>query len=143
MLSKWMHNTGTNTIQNEKATIMWDHQVKTDRHIPYNKADIIIQEKDSERCLIIDVAIPSDYNIQKKAIEKMSKYVDLQIECQRMWNKKVQVIPIIIGATGIVEKGIQSYLQRIPGNHNLYNLQRSAILGTAHILRKVVSIKPN
>ena len=114
-----------------------------DRHIPCNKPDIIIQEKDSERCLIIDAAIPSDYNIQKKATEKMSKYVDLQIECQRMWNKKVQVIPIIIGATGIVEKGIQSYLQRIPGKHNLYNLQRSAILGTAHLLRKVLSIKPD
>ena len=43
---------------------------------------IIIQEKDSERCLIIDVAMSSDYNIQKKATDKMSKYVDLQIECQ-------------------------------------------------------------
>ena len=92
---------------------------------------------------IIDVAIPSDYNIQKKATEKMSKYVDLQIECQRMWNKKVQVIPIIIGATGIVEKGIQSYLQKIPGKHNLYNLETSAILGNAHILRKVLLIKPD
>ena len=58
------------------------------------------------------MAIPSDYNIQKKAIEKMSKYVNLQIECQRMWNKKVQVIPIIIAQ----REGIQSYLQRIPGN---------------------------
>ena len=130
-------------MENEKATILWDYQVKTDRHIPCNMPDIIIQEKDSERCLIIDVAIPSDYNIQKKAIEKMSKYVDLQIECQRMCNKKVEAIPIIIGATGIVEKGIQSYLQKIPGKHNLYNLQRSAILGTAHILRKVLSIKPD
>ena len=106
-------------MENEKATILWDHPVKTDGHIPCNKPDIIIQEKDSERCLIIDVAIPSDYNIQKKATEKMSKYVYLYIECQRMWNKKVEVMPIIIGATGIVEKGIQSYLQRIPGKHNL------------------------
>ena len=73
----------------------------------------------------------------------MSKYVDLQIECQRMWNKKVQVIPIIIGVTEIVQKGIQSYLQKILGKHNLYNLQRSAILGTAHILRKVLLIKPD
>ena len=54
-----------------------------------------------------------------------------------MLNKKVEVIPIIIGATGIVEKGIQR--TSIPGKHNLYNLQRSAILGTAHILRKVIN----
>ena len=109
-------------MENEKATILWDHQVKTDRYIPCNKPDIIIQEKDSERCLIIDVAIPSDYNIQKKATEKISKYVDLQIECQRMWNKMIEVTLIIIGATRIVKKGIQSYLQKILGKHNLYNL---------------------
>ena len=91
-------------MENEKTTILRDHQVKTDRHIPCNKPDIIIQEKDSEKCLIIDVATQSDYNIQKTT-EKMSKYVEFQIECQRMLNKNVEVIPIIIGATGIVEKG--------------------------------------
>ena len=94
-------------------------------------------------CQIIDVAIPSEYNIQKKATEKISKYVDLQIECQRLWNKKVEVIPVIIGATGIVDKNIQKYAGRIPGCHNIYSLQRSAILGTAHILWKVLSIKPD
>ena len=89
------------------------------------------------------MAIPSDNNIQKKATEKMSKYVDLQIECQRLWNKKVEVIPVFIGATGIVDKNIKKYDGRIPGCHNIYSLQRTAILGTAHILRKVLSIKPD
>ena len=70
--------------------------------------------------MIIDVAIPSDYNIQKKATEKITKYVGLQLECQRMWDKTVEVVPIIIGAKGLVEK----YLNRIPGGHNVYSLQR-------------------
>ena len=86
---------------------------------------------------------PSDYNIQKKATEKMSKYVDLQIESQRLWNKKVEVIPVIIGATEIVDKNIKMYVGRILGCHNIHSLQRSAILRTAHILRKVLSIKPD
>ena len=55
------------------------------------------------------MTIPSDYNIQKKATEKMSKYIDLQIEFQRLWNKKVEVIPVIIGATRIVDKNIKKY----------------------------------
>ena len=42
----------------------------------------------------------------------MSKYVDLQIKCQRIWNKKVEFIPIIIGATGIVAKNIKKYVGR-------------------------------
>ena len=78
-------------MENEKATILWDSPVITDRHVPFNKPDIVIQERKSYRCQIIDVAIPSDYNIQKKATEKMRKYVDLQIEFQRIWNKKVDV----------------------------------------------------
>ena len=40
----------------------------------------------------------------------MTKYVDIQKECQRMWNKTVDVVPIIIGATGVVEKNLQKYL---------------------------------
>ena len=82
-------------MENEKATIMWDSAIITDRHVPCNKPDIVIQEKKADKCQIIVVAIPSDYNIQKKATEQMSKYVDLQIECQRIWNKKVEVIPVI------------------------------------------------
>ena len=60
---------------------------------------------------------------------------------ETVWNKKVKVIPVIIGATGIVDKNIKKYVGRIPGCHNIYSLQRSAILGTAHIPRKVLSIK--
>ena len=130
-------------MENEKAIIIWDSPVITDRHAPCNKQDMVIQEKMSDRCQSIDVAISSDYNIQRKATEKMSKYVDLQIECQGIWNKKVEVIPVIIGATGIVDKNIKKYVGRIPGHHNIYSLQRSATLGTAHILRKVLSIKPD
>ena len=41
----------------------------------------------------------------------MSKYVDFQIEYQRIWNKKVEVIPVIIGATGIVTRTLRSMLE--------------------------------
>ena len=98
-------------MENEKAIILWDSPIITDRHVPCNKPDKVIQEKKANRCQIIDVAIPSDYSIQKQATEKMSKYVDLQIECQRLWNKKVDVIPVIIGATGIVERASRIMLE--------------------------------
>ena len=97
---------------------------------------MIVQKKGTYRFVFIDVAIPSNYNVQKKTTEKISKYTDLQIECQRMWKKKVVVISIIIGATGIVNRKSKSYVGKIPESHNIYNLQRSAILGTAHIFRK-------
>ena len=54
----------------------------------------------------------------------MSKYVNLQIECQRIWNHKVEAILVIIGTTGIVDKNIKKYVGRIPGCHNIYSQQR-------------------
>ena len=57
------------------------------------------------------------------------------------WDKTEEVIPISIGATGVVQKNLKKYLNRISGYHNVYNLLTSAILGSAHILRKVLSIK--
>jgi hypothetical protein len=57
-------------------------------------------------CLLIDVAIPSDRNIIQES-EKKLKYKNVNTEIQRMWNMKCFVIPVIIGATGIVTKGLK------------------------------------
>ncbi|KAG1666338.1 hypothetical protein GQR58_018941 [Nymphon striatum] len=43
---------------------------------------------------------------------------------------------LLIGVTGVVDNKLQKYPDRIPGQYDIYNLQRSAILGTAHILWK-------
>ena len=64
--------------------MLWDSHITTNRPIPCNKLDIVIREKETDNCLLIDVAIPIDYNIQKETTEKMGKYVDLQIKCQRI-----------------------------------------------------------
>ena len=89
--------------------------------------------------MTIDVAISGDRNVIKKEAEKILKYKDLTTEKQRMWNLKTKVIPVIIGATGsIFAMSIRQYVSNIPGNHEVKELQKTAILGTAHILRKVL-----
>jgi hypothetical protein len=72
-----------------------------------NRPDLIIKNKTEKTCLLIDVAISSDKNIIQKEAEKKLKYKYLSIEIQRMWNMKYFVIPVIIGATGIVSKSLQ------------------------------------
>jgi hypothetical protein len=75
----------------------------------------------------------------KKEADKILKYKDLTIEIQRMWNIKTRVIPvIIIQATGTISKSLRKYVSTIPGNNDVRELQKTAILGTAHILRKVL-----
>jgi hypothetical protein len=55
-----------------------------------------------------------------------------------MWNVKTMVIPVIIGVTGTISKSFRKYVSTIPGNHEVKELQKTAILGTAHILQKVL-----
>ena len=74
----------------------------------------------------------------KKEVEKILKYKDLTTEIQRMWNVKTKVIPVIVGATGTVSKSFRKYVSNIPGKHEVKELQKTAIFGTAHILRKVL-----
>jgi hypothetical protein len=56
-----------------------------------------------------------------------------------MWNVKTNVIPVIIGATGTISKSFRKYVNNIPGHHEVKELQKTAILVTAHILRKVLT----
>jgi hypothetical protein len=55
-----------------------------------------------------------------------------------MWNMKCFVIAVITGATGNVSKSLQKYLETIPGQHSIDSLQKTAILATSHIIRKVI-----
>ena len=67
------------------------------------------------------------------------KWRDLTIEIQRMWKVKTRVIPVIIGATGTISKSFIKCISNIPGNNEIRELQKTAIWGTAHILRKVLT----
>jgi len=117
---------------------LWNQQVQTDRTIPNNKPDFIIRDNEKGTCTLIDVAISGDRNVIKKEAEKILKYKDLTIEIQRMWNVKTKVIPEITGATGTISESFRKYTSNIPGKHEVKELQKTAILGTAHILRKVL-----
>jgi hypothetical protein len=75
----------------------------------------------------------------KKETENILKYKDLTIEIHRIWNVKTRVIAVIIGPTGTISKSFRKYVSDIPGNHDFKELQKTAILGTAHILRKVLT----
>ena len=54
-----------------------------------------------------------------------------------MWNVKTKVIPVIIGATGTISESFRKYVSNLTGKHEVKELQKRAICGTAHILRKV------
>ena len=55
-----------------------------------------------------------------------------------MWNLKFTIIPVIIGATGIVTRSLRKNLEAVPRKHSIGSLQKTAILETSHIIRKVL-----
>ena len=94
-----MHNKDNN------ITIMWDMPVNTDRTITANRPDIIVKDSVNSTCKLIDMSVPSDSNIALKKIVKKSKYKDLELEIQRMWDMITIVIPVVVGALGTVRRG--------------------------------------
>ena len=72
-------------------------------------------------------------------IEKLSKYKDLGIEISTIWGLKTETVSVVIGALGQVKKGLGKYVEKLPGNINIEELQKISVLDTAHILRKVLS----
>jgi hypothetical protein len=55
-----------------------------------------------------------------------------------MWNLKWMNIAVIIGATGIVTRSLRKNLEAVPGKHSIDALQKTAVLGTSHIIRKIL-----
>jgi hypothetical protein len=55
-----------------------------------------------------------------------------------MWNTQCTTIPVITEATGIVTKVLKKNFEAIPGKCSTDSLQKTAMLGTSHIIWKVL-----
>ena len=58
-----------------------------------------------------------------------------------MWHLKTTVIPIVIEALGMIKRKSEDHIKGIPGNPCLQELQKIVLNGTAHLLRRVLSIR--
>ena len=73
--------------------------------------------------------------------EKIARYQDLTFAIKRENNNtKVDVIPVVIGALGSYSKNVKTWTEKLKIANILDSAQLSAILGTAHVLRKVLNL---
>ena len=128
-------------IENVIVKILWDVCIQVDIQIEHRRPDIVVMEKNTNKCLIIDVACPIDNNLILKRNEKLDNYSELRLEIARMWDKETLIVPIIIGALGSIPNDLECNLKKLDISYNVETLQKSVLLGTANILRKVLSIK--
>ena len=82
--------------------------------VPHNKPGLIIWNRETKICCIIEFRCPQDININKKVNEKLENYGQLVQNLQIMYpNYKFQVAPIVVGPMGSVPKCETNYLKMI------------------------------
>ena len=73
-------------------------------------------------------AVSSDRKTSVKVVEELSKYKDFEIEIARMWKMGTETITVVIGALGVIKKGLEKYVDKIPGTVSIDELQKITLL---------------
>ena len=120
--------------------IWWDRPVETANKLDHNRPDVILINRVLKEWIIIDFSVPWDKNVRNKENEKMCAYNPLAREVRRLHNVSTKVIPIVVGALGVVSSRLEGYIKAIGIPDVLGGLQTSAVLGTTNILKKVLSL---
>ena len=85
-------------MENENCKFSWDFTTHSDCVIQARRPDIVVFNKRRRTCQLIYVAYPADWRVGIKEEEKIGKYKNLTREIDKLWNLKVKVIPLVIGA---------------------------------------------
>ena len=129
-------------LESENCMILWDFPIQTDKTLEHNRPDITVIDKKSKKFLLIDSTCPFDTRIEKKKEEKCKNYSDLKYEITKIWKmRKVEVIPVVIGALGTVKKHFEKWIEKLDSGLTIETSQKPCLLGTAKIIRKVLDIK--
>ena len=92
----------------------WNISLKAATKIPHNKPDMVIWNKETKLCSIIEFSYPLDTNISRKVNKKLEKYDPLVRNLQILYPVyKNEVAPKFIGAMSYVQKSLINYLKMI------------------------------
>ena len=100
--------------------------------ISARRPNLVIVNKRKRTSWIGDFAVPADPRVKIKEKEKRYKYLDLARELKKLQHMKVMVIPVIIGALGMIPKNLVRGLEELEIGGRAKTIQT-----TARILRKV------
>ena len=136
----WNHEPKA-VVTNNNVTVFYDTPIKAGRYIDNSalKPDIVIWDKTNKSAKIIEVSVPNDFGLNRAEREKVTKYQDLKHDLKDTWElKDIEIIPVIIGATGVMKKNLEDYLEAIPGNPSKYEVQVAALRGTVALLKRTL-----
>ena len=104
-------------------------------------ADITLVHKDTQKCILIDIAVPADQNIIRTEEKKVETYQDLTFEIRRIHGaSKITIIPNVIGALGSISKRAKTWYDKLSVPEFIESVEFLAILGIANLLPKVLCL---
>ena len=87
---------------------------------------------------IVVFAVPADHSVKLKESKKRNKYLDLARELKKLWNMKLTVIAIVIGALGTITKGLIRRLEALEIRGLIETIQTTALLSSARIQKRIL-----
>ena len=136
----WYEHEPESVVENENFKILWDFTIQCDHMIEVGRPDIVVVDKVKKETMVIDVAIPGDTRVFDKEQEKIVKYSWLKYEIASLWHmKKVVEIPIVVGALVTIPTKFEEHIENLGIEIRIEHVQKSALLGTARIITKVLS----
>ena len=128
-------------VENEEVKVLWVINVHCDNVIEPSRPHIILIHNKEQKGIIINIAVPADARVEEKEREKVEKYQDLRREIGRLWGLKMAgVLPVVIGDLGSVTKKFDGWFEKLRITNNVGVMQKTALVGTARILRKVLEM---
>ena len=112
---KWYEHQPEGVVENEKCKILWDMTIQCDHVIEARRPDFVVEG------------------------EKIEKYEDLKREIGRLWGiRHPEVDPVVVSALGVVSNRLDAWLEKLGVTIRTGMLHKTALLGTARILRKLL-----
>ena len=109
--------------------VWWDQKDVTPTALEHNRPDVVVIDPLGRRWTLVDFSVPFDANVASKEEEKVKRYERLAAEVSRMHKVGTEVVPIVVGALGVVSKRLAGWLKRLGIDVVVGGLQTSAIDG--------------
>jgi hypothetical protein len=127
-------------LSNDKAKLLWNTPIITDWSVEANRPDLVLFDKKAETAIIVDIAIPLDDNLDTTIAEKKRKYLPLAVELKDIYKlNSTSIVPLV--TNGLVTKEWSKLMDKLQlHERHCKTMQKVAVLGTANIVRKVLSL---
>jgi hypothetical protein len=108
------------------------------------RPDIVLFDRKKKTPLVIDIAVPLTHNLPKTEREKITKYENLALDIDNIWNlNSISICPLVISVRGVVTKNFLNYLENIGLTKNILRVgQKTILLQMCQVVYKFLGHAP-